>query len=101
MQRRGFLGLSRAAIAAPFVPRPPLTGGRYARFSADYGGFITPVRFDREAIARAFNVPAHMLVSEELLQDTATARRREREYLIDWQRNLYLAEDRAFTGGSS
>ena len=97
MQRRGFLGLLWAAIAAPFVP--PLTGGRYARFSADYGGFSTPVRFDRAAIARVFNVPVHMLVSEELLQDTATARRREREALIDWQRNLYLAEDGAFTKG--
>jgi hypothetical protein len=93
--RRGFLGLVGAAIAAPFVPtpvEPPLLGRSPIEA-------LQRATFDRAAIARAFNVPAHMLVSEELLQDFSTARARERAVLIDWQRNLYLAEDRAFAEG--
>ena len=66
MNRRGFLGVLGAVLAAPFVPTPaappmPWSGIDWAT-EPDYTAWVraNDVRFT-ETVARVFNVPAHLL----------------------------------------
>jgi hypothetical protein len=77
MERRGFLGLLGAAIAAPFVrdrvpyrqwARRGLVSGLDLAKAADVTAFVQANavflqahRFTRDDIARAFNVPARLV----------------------------------------
>ena len=82
MQRRGFLGLLGAAIAAPFVPTPAADKSVRGTFIADYGGVLTPtwsgvdlatkpditciIRFDGEPFEEAMRKVSAMLARESI-----------------------------------